>query len=379
MRIGMVSPYSWDVPGGVQSHVRDLSRALARGGHHVSVIAPGAGRVELVATTGRAMPVPYNGSVARVACGAVSTVRVRRWLTEGDFDVVHVHEPAAPSLSLLATALTDRPVVATYHADYTRSRALAVALPMIGPALRKVRVAIAVSHGAARTMSLQSPLRPLLIPNGIALADYRPVARGPVPRAGGCTLGFLGRGADARKGLAVLLRAFDHLSTTRPDVRLLVVGPTDAAAVRGRLAPHARDRVEVTGTVSDAAKVEALRRMDLLCAPNLGGESFGIVLAEAMAAGVPVLASDLGSFRAVLDGGAAGVLVAPGDWRALAQQAGALLDDADRRQALARAGLRTVAAYDWGELTPSIVAAYRRAVTGRSSHPAVGSGESLAG
>lgn len=361
----MVSPYSWDVPGGVQQHVRDLTRELIGLGHEVSVLSPGqpaSGDRErppsFVTTTGRAVPVRYNGSVARVAFGPVASLRVRRWLEAGDFDVVHVHEPAAPSLSLLATALTDRPVVATYHAQYERSRALSVALPVLAPTLRKVRVAVAVSAGAASTMRQQSALRPRIVPNGVTLRDFR----GPRARdGGGPTLGFVGRGVDRRKGFAVLLDAFGRLAERRPDVRLLVVGPPPRRRVLDRLPARYRARVEVTGPVGHRDKTRALRRMDLLVAPNLGGESFGLVLAEAMAARVPVLASDLPAFRAVLGEGAAGALVPPGDPVALAAEAEALLADPVRRLALVRAAAAAVAAYDWTVLTPRVVAAYERA------------------
>lgn len=358
----MVSPYSWDVPGGVQQHVRDLTRALIGLGHEVAVLSPGRDREQppdFVTTTGRALPVRYNGSVARVAFGPLATQRVRRWLDDGDFDVVHVHEPAAPSLSLLATALTDRPVVATYHAQYERSRALSVALPVLAPTLRKVRVAVAVSPGAASTMRRQSVLRPRIVPNGVALRDFSAPDRPAADR--GATLGFVGRSGDRRKGFAVLLDAFAELADRRADVRLLVVGPRPRGPLLQRLPPVHRDRVEVTGTLPYRDKVRALRRMDLLVAPNLGGESFGLVLAEAMAAGVPVLASDLPAFRAVLAGGAAGALVEPGDATALAVEAAALLSDSTRREGLVRAGLGAVAAYDWATLTPLVVAAYERA------------------
>lgn len=366
----MVSPYSWDVPGGVQQHVRDLTQALIVLGHEVAVLSPGRDREQppdFVTTTGRALPVRYNGSVARVAFGPLATQRVRRWLDDGDFDVVHVHEPAAPSLSLLATALTDRPVVATYHAQYERSRALSVALPVLAPTLRKVRVAVAVSPGAASTMRRQSMLRPRIVPNGVALRDF---AAPDLPVADrGSTLGFVGRSGDRRKGFAVLLDAFAELADRRADVRLLVVGPQPRGPQLRRLPARHRERVEVTGTLPYPDKVRALRRMDLLVAPNLGGESFGLVLAEAMAARVPVLASDLPAFRAVLHGGAAGALVRPGDSRGLAYGANALLDDADRRRALAHAGLRTVADYDWADLVFDIVAAYRRAGISQTGQP----------
>ena len=372
MRIAMVCPYSWDVPGGAQQHVRDLSRALASRGCSVSVIAPGRvsdAEDDFVVLAGRAWPVHYNGSVARVQPGLVAARRVRSWLRSGDFDVVHVHEPVAPSLSLLATAMTDRPVVATFHAASERSRALSAFRPALAPVLRKVRVAIAVSGSAAASMANaigpQSALRPLrrpvLSPNGINVSSYRPAPAeaGPEPQH---VLGFLGRTGDPRKGLPVLVEAFNRIAERRADVALLVVGPADEHLVRRLVDPRFAGRVEITGVLAEPDKVRALHRMTLLCAPNLGGESFGMVLAEGLAAGVPVLASDIDPFRELLDGGSSGVLFEAGNWRRLADEADALLDDPSRRRELSQRGRDTVARYDWAVLVPQVLAAYGQAI-----------------
>ena len=362
LRVGMVSPYSWDVPGGAQQHVRDLSRALVDRGCSVSVITPGraAPDDDFVVPTGRALPVRYNGAVARVQFGPVAARRVRSWLRTGNFDVVHVHEPAAPSLSLLATAMTDRPVVATFHAAYERSRALGLFRPMLAPVLRKVQVAIAVSGGAAHAAARQSRLQPLLIPNGIRVSAYGPASTGTDGTRH--VLGFVGRSGEPRKGLPVLAKAFDRIAARRADVDLLVVGPSDTAAVTRLVDREFAGRVEVTGPLSEADKVRALHRMTVLCAPNTGGESFGMVLAEGLAAGVPVLASDIEPFRELLDGGRAGVLFEPGGWRRLADEADALLDDGARRRELSGRGRTAAARYDWDVLVPQVMDAYRAAI-----------------
>src|SRR5215468_8367894 len=170
MRIGIACPYSWDVPGGVQQHIRDLAEALIELGHEVSVIAPADEDRRLpgyVVPAGKAMPVPYNGSVARLAFGPLSASRVRRWLKDGNFDVLHVHEPAVPSLSLLACWVADGPIVATMHAAMPRSRALHAAQPILASALEKISGRIAVAEPARNTLVEHLGGDAVLIPNGV--------------------------------------------------------------------------------------------------------------------------------------------------------------------------------------------------------------------
>src|SRR5579864_7776327 len=196
MKIGMVCPYSWDVPGGVQSHIRDLAEALIDEGHDVSVISAADDDTPLppyVVPAGRAVPVPYNGSVARLSFGFLSASRVRRWLKDGDFDVLHVHEPAAPSLSLLACWVADGPIVATMHAAMPRSRALHAAQPILASALEKISGRIAVAEAARNTLVEHLGGDAVLIPNGVAVRRFRhadPLPGWPGPDG---AIGFLGR------------------------------------------------------------------------------------------------------------------------------------------------------------------------------------------
>src|SRR5664280_2614325 len=232
VRVGLVCPYTWEVPGGVQSHVRDLAEALADLGHSVSVLAPADDDTPLppyVSSAGRALPVPYNGSVARLAFGPLSAARVRRWLREGSFDVLHVHEPAAPSLSLLACWAADGPIVATFHTANPRSRVMAAAQAALQPAMEKITGRIAVSSAARRTVVEHLGADAVLIPNGVSVAAFRGAR--PLlgwPGAGGA-VGFLGRFDEPRKGFNVLLTAFAVLASHRPGLRLLVAGRGDAA------------------------------------------------------------------------------------------------------------------------------------------------------
>jgi phosphatidylinositol alpha-mannosyltransferase len=371
MRVGIVCPYTWDVPGGVQSHIRDLAEALIELGHVVSVITPAdedTPRPGYVVSAGRPVPVPYNGSVARLSFGPLSANRVRRWVKDGAFDVLHVHEPTAPSLSMLACWVASGPIVATVHTSMPRSRALHAALPMIRSALEKINGRIAVSE-AARTMLVENlGGDAVLIPNGVATRRYAgPVEPLPGWPGEGGAIGFLGRMDEPRKGLPVLLRAFGILGAERPGLRLLIAGPGDAEEALARVPAPLRERVVLLGLVSDEDKVRMLHSLDVFCAPNTGGESFGIVLAEAMAAGAPIVASDLDAFRRVLRGGRAGELFANGDPAGLARAARLLLDDPDRRAVLSAAAAAAVSGYDWSVVAKDVVNVYETVVLGAAA------------
>lgn len=368
MKIGIVCPYTWDVPGGVKQHIADLAEALIGLGHDVSVITPADDVAELppyAVSAGRAVPVPYNGSVARLAFGFLSAGRVRRWIRDGGFDVLHVHEPAAPSLGLLACWAADGPIVGTFHASYEKSRVVSVTAPILQSALEKITGRIAVSEAARTTLVEHLGGDAVLIPNGVATERYamaEPLpgwhGRAEAPRGEGGALGFLGRMDEPRKGLQVLLRAFEVLGRRRPGLRLLLAGPGDADDVIARVSPELRDRVVVLGLISEEDKVRAYHSVDVFVAPNLGGESFGIVLAEAMSAGAPILASDIEAFDRVLLGGRAGALFPAGDHEALAAAAGELLDDPARRKQLSAEARAAVRAYDWSAVARDVLRVY---------------------
>jgi phosphatidyl-myo-inositol alpha-mannosyltransferase len=371
MKIGIVCPYDWDIPGGVQSHVRDLAETLISLGHAVSVLAPGEegspGLPGYVVAAGKAVPIPYNGSVARLQFGLVSAARVRRWLRDGDFDVVHVHEPAPPSLSLLTCMIYDGPLVATFHAAAIRSRALAMFDTMLQPFLEKLSGRIAVSPAARKLIVEHLGADAVVIPNGVAIAHFAQATpfRG-YPRAGG-TVGFIGRYDEPRKGMDVLVAALDQLVPDRPDVQLLVGGRGDAEEFRSRLPRSLGDRVVLLGQVSEVDKARLLRSVDVYCAPNTGGESFGVILLEAMAAGTPIVGSELDAFRRVVDdgvGGRAGILFETGSPRALAQALGTVLDDPALRAELSQVGSVVVQPYDWPQVARQILLVYELA----SSH-----------
>lgn len=367
MRVGLVCPYAWDVPGGVKEHVRDLAEELLRLGHEVSVLAPGDPESEVepyVVPAGRAVPVPFNGSVARLLLGPVSASRARRWIREGEFDVLHAHEPLAPSLALLAVWAASGPVVGTFHANYLpRSRVYGASYGLVQPTLERISARIAVSEAARDTVVTHVGGDAVLIPNGVSVRRYQGTRLLPGFPHDGLTLGFLGRIDEPRKGLPVLVAALPAIVERHPSVRLLVAGPGDVEEVAESLPEAVRGRVELLGLVSDDDKAALLRSVDLYVAPNTGGESFGIVLLEALAAGAPVLASDIPAFHAVLDGGQAGAMFPVGDPAALAAAASELLASRERRAGLASAGRALVARYDWAEVARRVVAVYETVTT----------------
>ncbi len=360
MRIGMVCPYSFDVPGGVQSHVLQLAEVMRRRGHEVSVLAPVSAHTALpdyVVSAGKAVPIPYNGSVARLRFGPATHRKVKKWLAEGDFDVLHLHEPNAPSLSMLALNIAEGPIVATFHTSTTKSLTLTVFQGILRPMHEKIVGRIAVSDLARRWQMEALGTDAVEIPNGV---DVDSLASAPrlqgYPRPGKTVL-FLGRYDEPRKGMSVLLSALPRVVERFADVQLLIVGRGDEDELRhqaGGLVKH----MCFLGQVDDAGKASAMRSADAYCAPHTGGESFGIVLVEAMAAGTPVVASDLDAFRRVLRDGEVGCLVPVGDGAALADALIKVLGDDTLRKRYVAAGRQAVQRYDWSVVAGQIMRVY---------------------
>jgi phosphatidylinositol alpha-mannosyltransferase len=360
MRIGMVCPYSFDVPGGVQSHVLQLAEVMRTRGHDVSVLAPSSPHVDLpdyVVSGGKAVPIPYNGSVARLRFGPATHRKVKKWIVEGEFDVLHLHEPNAPSLSMLALMIAEGPIVATFHTSTTKSLTLSVFQGILRPWHEKIVGRIAVSDLARRWQMEALGSDAVEIPNGVDVAS---IADAPLldgyPRPGKSVL-FLGRFDEPRKGMAVLLAGLPQLVAHYPDIEILIVGRGDEdelSSEAGELAGHLR----FLGQADDAVKASALRSADVYCAPNTGGESFGIVLVEAMAAGTPVVASDLDAFRRVLLDGAAGCLVPVDDSAHLAQALIDVLGDDAAARRYVETATEAVQRYDWSVVARQIMRVY---------------------
>jgi phosphatidyl-myo-inositol alpha-mannosyltransferase len=368
MNIGLVCPYEWTVPGGVGNHVRALAGELRRLGHRVDVLAPAerpvpeAGFVGL----GGSLAVPYNGSVARIAIGPRTFLRVRRALARGGYDLLHVHEPLSPSVGLLAVTQSGRqvPVVGTFHANLDRSLALVAASPLLRRVYDRLAGRIAVSASARDTWQGHFGGTMAVVPNGVAPEFFA----GPEPLPGwrnsGPTVLFVGR-LEPRKGLAYLVRAYLRLKPRFPRLRLLVVGRDDKHQqdkAMEMVPPRLRSDLVFVGSVSQADLPSYFASADVFCAPSLGGESFGIVLAEAMAVGLPVVCSDIGGYRDVVRDGSQGLLVPPRDPEALAEALAGLLDNPARLAAMGQAAAVAARRYAWEVVAAEVAEVYQAAL-----------------
>jgi phosphatidyl-myo-inositol alpha-mannosyltransferase len=371
LRVGIVCPYSFDVPGGVQNHVLGLARYLRQAGHRPYVLAPGQLGpatdeldVEGFASVGAAMPVRYNGSVARVNFGPLSAARVTRWLRKGKFDLLHIHEPITPSISLLALWAAEQPVVATFHAATPRSRSMQLAGGVLRGAIEKIHAGIAVSESARNVVVQHLGRDAVVIPNGIQFNDFARrqdlcaelVDIGRPADSGRTRLIFLGRLDEPRKGLDVLLAAVPLIMKARPHLELIVAGQGSRSLPEWCCS---------LGMISDETKIALLRSADIFVAPHLARESFGIVLLEAMASGAPIVASELPSFLDVLgsprDEQRLGEVFAAGDAGALAAAVLQVLDRPDPlRVARAQQAARR---YDWSVVGATVLAVYRAALS----------------
>ena len=367
-RIGIVCPYGWDTPGGVQSHVGDLAQYLIRQGHFVSVLAPAIDEDNLpdyVSSAGRPIAIPYNGAVARVLFGPIAFSRVRQWISNGNFDVLHLHEPAIPSISLLACWAAEGPMVGTFHAAAKRQKVTFAVAPILEPVIEKLTARIAVSEAARETLTEHLETDAIVVPNGIYADLYRD---GVIDqRWTGNTLGFIGRFEEKRKGLDVLVAALPTIISQFPDLKVFVAGPGDAQEVLREIEPHLHSRFEFLGRISESEKANFLASVGLYIAPNTGGESFGIILAEALAAGASVVASDIPAFDSLLGHGAYGTLFTSEDSHDLSQKVIALLGDEKGRKEIAVRGKSYAQEFNWDVVAEKIYDVYEMAMVGGST------------
>lgn len=369
MRIAFACSYSFDAPGGVQNHIADLAEYYLGQGHEVSVMAPADDNTpvpDYFVSAGKTVPVRYNGSVARLNFGPITSAKVNRWLEHGRFDVVHIHEPAVPGVGVLALMAHTGPMVATFHSSLIRSRAMQAVYPVLRPNFEKVAGRIAVSEDARRTVTTHLGGDAVVIPNGVYVDRFSHAVPRPewVGTAQRPTLAFLGRMGEPRKGMPVLGAALPGILAQHPGARILVAGPGDPADVRAYLTPDAARACEFLGAVSDEDRARLFASCDLYVAPNTGGESFGIILIEAMAAGAPVLASNLPAFVRVLDDGRTGATFTNEDPADLARMANRLLADPARRAALSDLGRQRANAFDWSVVAADIMAVYETVIEG---------------
>ena len=379
MRVGLVSPYSYTYPGGVGRHVEALAEELLRGGHEVRLLAPydpddrlarvmhrGAAPErrplpDHVVPLGRTVGLPMNGAVSNLALGTGTVATLDRELRHGGYDVVHVHEPNAPAGGWFATEAARVPAVATFHTYSTNAFAGRFAANVAGARrlYSKLSARIAVSEAARWTAERFYGGRYEIVPNGVDLAAAPPAPPVGAERGDGeLRLLFVGR-AEGRKGLPVLLRAFEALRKSGVSARLTVAGAGDDEVRALLLDPEG---VEAVGRVSDEDKWRLLAEADVLCAPSLGGESFGMVLTEAFAAGTPVVASDIAGYRDVVRDGREGLLVRAGDPVELGEALHALALDPTRRERMATAARQRAERYAWPQVASEVAAVYERAL-----------------
>lgn len=387
MRIALVSPYLWTIHGGVNDHVANLAAELERRGHEPWIIAPSGGvhangkevpLPERFLSGGMAFPLRSNGSTAYVNFSPLMPWRLQRLLLEHKFDLIHAHEPCVPSAPGSAVLVSEVPAVGTFHAAGTRSLPYMMLASAASLVIDRLAARIAVSDAARDFVSRYFPGDYRIIPNGVVPEAYEAARRGP--KVGGRLL-FIGR-AEPRKGLLVLLRALQMVRRHLPWVSLSVIG-TDEAELRTLVSRASSGLtwplpgVTAMGRVSQAEKVQALREAELMVVPSIQGESFGVVLIEALAAGVPVVASDLSAYRSVLRDGELGGLVRPGDANALAGTLEAILGDQRLRQQMADRGLLAVREFAWSSITDRVLEVYEQAMDAGAPRRPVASGGRL--
>ena len=364
-RIGIVCPYGWDTPGGVQAHIADLATYLISQGHYVSVLAPTSDEENLpdyVVSAGKPISIPYNGAVARILFGPIAFARVRQWIAQGDFDLLHLHEPAIPSISLLACFAAEGPMVGTFHASAKRQKAIFAIGPILEPVIEKLTARIAVSEAARSTLTEHLETDAIVVPNGIYA---RRLAEGKLRSEwSGNSIGFIGRFQEPRKGLSVLVEALPAIIQSIPDIRVIVAGPGDSDEFLESVPSHLHNRFSFLGRISEEEKADFLHSIGVYVAPNTGGESFGIILAEALAAGAAVVASDIPAFEALLGEGRYGSLFASENPRALSKAIVDLLKDGAKRDRLKLDGKEYAQGFDWDAVAERIYDVYEMAMVG---------------
>jgi phosphatidyl-myo-inositol alpha-mannosyltransferase len=361
MRIVLACPYAWDAPGGVQLQVRGLAAQLREHGHQTLVIAPSSREWPEPGVTivGKPVRVPFNGSVAPICPDPRSRPRIRAALREFAPDVVHVHEPFVPSTSLYAALSSPAPVVATFHSYMERSLLLTAASPLLIRLWHRLAGRIAVSRAAAGFVqrTFPGPLR--IVPNGVDIDRFRLAKPAEVPP--GRNMLFVSR-LEPRKGFRIAAEALGRVLRHVPDARLLVVGDGPERGVYGEMPSSIRERIVMLGAVSNAELPPYHAAAELFVAPATGRESFGIILVEALAAGLPVAGSDIPGYREVVRNGVEGLLSRPGDPAGLADGIVSLLGDPNLYARLRDATTHRADRFRWERVAEEVEEVYREAV-----------------
>src|SRR5437660_6958385 len=366
MKIGLVSAYDYAHPGGVTEHVRHLAAGLRRRGHDVTVLAPCSDKELAEADhdfirVGRPFPIPMHGSVARITVSLHLTNRIKHYVRDGGFDVIHYHEPLMPVLPVTALRFSQTVNVGTFHAFARSNVGYYYGKPLLKRYVRRLNARIAVSVPAKEFVEHYFPGEYRVVPNGIDVQRFRNQPPLPEFADGKCNILFVGR-LEYRKGLGYLLRAFAQLKRSYPAIRLIIVGDGPLRRWYGNfIARKQLEDVVTAGYVSSDELPRYYASADIFCSPATGDESFGIVLLEAMASGKPIVATDIAGFRHVLTKRREGLLVEPKNKRQLATVLEALINGPTLRRDLGVAGLRTVQQYDWERVIDQVQDVYRQA------------------
>jgi len=375
VRIALVSPYSWSYQGGVNRHVEALAEEFLGRGHHVRVLAPvdPPGRLsralhraapeprtipDYLTPLGRSVGIGANGAVSNLSAFPQGVVAPRRELRRGDYDVIHIHEPLVPLVGWNAALGARTPVVGTFHAYSTKPLPNHVASALgARRVFNRLAARIAVSEAAAWTGRRWFGGHYEIVPNGV---DVSAAPGGPKPPSDELRVLFVGR-PEERKGLPILLTAFDALVEHVP-ARLTVIGATREDVLRYLANPETMSRIDARGRVSHDELWQSLHEADLLCAPSLAGESFGMVLTEAFAAGTPAIASAIAGYSDVVTDGVDGVLVPPGDPQRLAEELQRAHHEPARLAAMGEAARESAQRYAWPRVADRVTEVYEKAV-----------------
>lgn len=371
MKIALVSPYDYPYPGGVTKHISALYDCFQRLGHEVKIIAAcsnGGDDVpdHVIKVSGFVAPVPFSGSVARISLAPSIYRRVKRLLRREQFDVIHIHEPMTPALPLVVLrhckVVPDAVIVGTFHAYRESSAGYSYGRPIFGRFIQRLDGRIAVSEASRDYIAQYFPGEHIIIPNGIDLARFSDPSLAPIGRFsdGKLNILFVGR-LEKRKGFRHLLAAFARVKKAVPETRLIVAGAYEKADKEAFVLYARRHKlrdVRFVGFISEEDLPRYYRTCDVFCAPSIGFESFGLVLLEAMAAGRPIVASDIAGYRTVVRNGEEGLLVPPGDEGALATALIALLRDPVLRQRMGERGQARASAYSWDGVAQRILDFY---------------------
>lgn len=372
MKIGLISPYDYSHPGGVTIHVSQLARQFRARGHTVRIIAPCSKPATddlkdiLIPVGHHPVPVPSGGSIARITLSLALSGSVKRLLRKEEFDVVHIHEPASPMLSVTVLRLSEYLTIGTFHAFHSKPRGYGLAKPILRRWFKRLHGKVAVSDPARKFVSRHFPGNYRIIPNGIDVEQFHPsvLPMEHLMNDGKLNILFVGR-LEKRKGLDYLIRSFQLLKKDFPQARLVVVGPGERLLKQYKRTIEKEDIKDVvfTGYAPYEDLPRYYRSAHVFCAPATGQESFGIILLEAMACGVPVVASNIEGYASLMTHGQEGLLVPPKNEKALRDAIGTLLADRSLRDDLGGRGRLKAEQFSW-ELVSETVLDYYREVGG---------------